>query len=88
MTIQRLVEDDKNAELEQLPIQDKNDLIGFFEEIFLLKGNGLLKKDVVFYMFGQYVLDCFENPVLAKQLDFNNQNYWSKFTQFYPEIKA
>ena len=88
MTIQKLIEEDKNEDLKKLPTQDKNDLIGMFEEIYLLSGNGTISKQIIFYMFGQYALDCYDNKVMQEQLNLEKAPYWQQFRNFCKEVEA
>lgn len=91
MAIQRLIEEDDNPlkveELKNIPIQDKNDLIGMFEEIYLLSANNLIDKHIIFYMFGQYALDCYQNETMQTQLKLKDQSYWKQFSNFCSEIE-
>jgi hypothetical protein len=88
MAIQRLVEEDKNEDLQKLPTQDKNDLIGMFEEIYLLSGNGTISKQIIYYMFGQYALDCYQNKILQEQLNLDKAPYWQQFRNFCKDVEA
>ena len=88
MKIQSLVENDNNAELETIPTQDLNDIIGFFEEIYLFSNSDFMSKDVLFYMMGQYATDCYNNPTIKKKLELDKEFYWKQFIAFCHEYEG
>src|SRR5689334_13698108 len=51
-----MIEED-DARLQRVAYANKRDLLGLFEEIALMMNSGLIRKRVVHYMFGSYVLD-------------------------------
>jgi hypothetical protein len=87
MSFQSLVENDDNDSLTKTPLQDINRLIGFYEEIYLFSNISFMSKEVYFYLFGQYALDCYENTVLKERLCFDTTFRWSQFVKFCHEYK-
>jgi len=45
MAIIKLIQDDNDSELINVPMQDMNDLLGFFEEIYLFAQSGFISQD-------------------------------------------
>jgi hypothetical protein len=50
-----LVERD-DPQLKSVNLQEKRDLLGLFEELALMMNSGLIRREVVHYMFGSYAL--------------------------------
>jgi hypothetical protein len=82
MTIHGYVESDNHQALETIPTHDLNRLIGFYEEIYLFAQSGFIPKEVLYYMFGQYALDCYQNPTLKAKLGLETAFHWTQFTAF------
>lgn len=69
------------AELSQIPIQDRRNFAGFFEEIALMVNSKLISRSVAFYMFGDYVILTARSEHFWTGLD-RNSLYWSVFRDF------
>ncbi len=66
---------------------DKRDLLGLLEEVALMMNSGLIRKEVAHYMFGSYVLACYESSYFWQNLDRNDM-YWSLFVDFARQMQA
>ena len=73
--------------LECLPFQQKQHLIGFYEDIALSVNSGLIKKEVAHYMFGYYALRCWESDYFWGTVN-RNSPYWSLFKHFVKQMDA
>jgi hypothetical protein len=62
--IRELLEDNDKA-LCDVSFSDRRDFLGFFEEIALMVNSKLLRKNVAHYMFGYYVIQC-----------WNSEHFW------------
>ena len=67
--------------LRDVPIQDRRNLVGFFEEIALMVNSGMTKPEVAHYMYGYYVLLTERSENLWWDLD-RNSIYWTVFREF------
>lgn len=79
-----LITDDQK--LRDLPVQDKRNFGGFFEEIALLMNSGVLKKEVVHYMFGYYAILCWESENFWFGIE-RDSIYWTLFHEFAEQMK-
>ncbi|MEP6756682.1 MAG: hypothetical protein ABJA67_14345 [Chthonomonadales bacterium] len=80
-----LITDD--PKLRDLPLQEKRNFGGFMEEMALLVNSGVLKKEVVHYMFGYYALLCWNSENFWHGID-RNSIYWSLFRDFAEQMKG
>jgi hypothetical protein len=70
-----------NKELENISFADKRDFLGFFEEIALMMNSGIIKKEVVHYMFGYYAIQCWDSN--SFWININRKSiYWRLFKEF------
>lgn len=79
-----LLETDDPA-LAAIPFADKRDFLGFFEEVALMLNSGLIRKEVVHYMFGYYALRCWESEHFWQNGNHGvnrDSIYWSLFRDF------
>ncbi|MBL7997049.1 MAG: hypothetical protein JNL32_00285 [Candidatus Kapabacteria bacterium] len=60
---------------------DKRDLLGLFEEAALMMNSGLIRKEVAHYMFGSYVIACYESEYFWVNLN-RTELYWQLFNDF------
>jgi hypothetical protein len=90
-----LVTDD--PELEKIPLKDKVDYLGFFEEIALMTRSGLISTEIAHYMFAYYAIRCWESDRFWTQqaagsggqyyaID-RNSGYWILFKNFVDEMQ-
>nr|WP_290224336.1 hypothetical protein [Trichocoleus desertorum] len=83
--LEKLDKDDPS--LEGLPYAEKTDFLGFYEDIALAVNSGLLKKEVVHYMFGYYAIRCWKSQNFWSNLE-RNSHYWALFKHFALEMIA
>lgn len=70
----------------RLPVQDKRNFIGFFEEVALLVNSGMLRADVAHYMYGHYVLLADGSSSFWENLD-RDSVYWTLFRKFAADMR-
>ncbi len=73
-------------ELATMSPADKRDLLGLLEEVALMLNSGLIRREVAHYMFGSYVLACYQSNYFWKNLDAKDI-YWSLFNDFAKQMK-
>lgn len=73
--------------LEQVPVQDRRNFIGFLEEVALMVNSNLIRPRVAHYMFGYYVLLVDDSKHLWEGLDKSSE-YWRLFHGFAKTIRA
>lgn len=86
MNIINLIQDDNDAELQKINTQDMNDLLGFFEEIYLFSQSGFISQDILYNFFGEYALECSQNKTISNRLELEKP-YWIKFSLFCKDYK-
>jgi hypothetical protein len=77
---------DNDPKLLQIERQEKMDFLGFFEEIALMLNSGLIKKEVAHYMFGYYVIQCWESNNFWNTVS-RDGTYWVVFKEFVKEME-
>jgi hypothetical protein len=70
--------------LAEVPIQDRRNFLGFFEEIQLMVDSRLVKPAIADIMFGRYVLMADRSQNLWKGLD-RQDRYWAIFRRMAAE---
>ena len=70
-----------------MPFNEKLDLLGFYEDLALMYKSGLIKKNVVHYMFGYYAIRCWESDNFWASVN-RESKYWALFKWFALEMKA
>lgn len=70
-----------SPELEDLPIQDRRNFIGFFEEVALMVNSKMIRAEVAHYMFGYSVGLADRSKHLWIDLD-RQSIYWTLFRDF------
>lgn len=81
-----------SEELIYVSSSDKRSFLGYFEEIALLMNSNIIKKEIVHYSFGAYIIRCCkskyfwiiadkDNKTEPKKIDKNNI-HWSLFLDF------
>jgi len=76
-----------SVELVDMPFNEKLDLLGFYEDLALMYKSGLIKKNVVHYMFGYYAIRCWESDNFWASVN-RESKYWALFKWFALEMKA
>lgn len=79
-----LEQDDEK--LKDLPLGEKLQLAGFFEEVALMVNSGLIREKVAHYMFGYYAIKCWESSHFWNGLE-QESPYWHAFKSFYLRLK-
>ncbi len=75
-------------ELAAVPLRDKRDYVGLFEEVSLTLDWRLVDLEVVHYMFGYYAILCWESTAFWSDNIHKWSGYWSRFHGFYDRMKA
>lgn len=73
--------------LGQMPVQDRRNFVGFFEEVALMVNSRIIKPAVAHYMFGYYVLLVDRSEHFWEGLD-RNSVYWEVFRRFAQQMKS
>jgi hypothetical protein len=73
--------------LRDIPLQDKRNFGGFLEEIALTVNSRLIRREVAHYMFGYYVLLCWDSKNFWHGID-RQSRYWSMFHEFAAQMRA
>jgi hypothetical protein len=80
-----LCENDGPA-LKEIPYKDKIDLLIFYEELALALNSKLIKKEVIYYMFGYYIIKCWKCNNLWLDLE-KDSPYWKIFHELALNMK-
>lgn len=72
--------------LREVPVQERRNFVGFFEEVALMVNSGILKPKVAHYMFGYYVLLVDGSTHFWEGLDRSSE-YWAVFRSFAAVMK-
>lgn len=64
--------------IKEIPLKDRIDLLNFYEELSLAMNSKLIKKEVIHYMFGYYVIKCWRSNNLWYDLEKDNPR-WKLF---------
>jgi len=78
--------DEDPPALANRPFKEKRELLGFFEDIALMANSKLIREHVVHYMFGYYMIRCWESNNFWKNLN-RDSKYWALFRHFAEEMK-
>lgn len=70
-----------------LELEDKLYFTGFFEEVALLLNSGLIRPQVANYMFGYYMLDCWNFDYFWEGLN-KNTKHWAVLRDFVVQMEA
>ena len=76
-----------SEEVANYPIQDRRNLVGFFEEVALMVNSRLIKPEVAHYMFGYYALLIDQCDKFWVGLD-RDSHYWKVFRAFVKQMKV
>jgi hypothetical protein len=75
-----------DPELVDVPWSQKIELLGFYEDVALMRYSGIMKRHVAFYMFAYYALRCWDSDYFWHDID-RSSSYWSLFRHFVQEMK-
>ncbi len=73
--------------LAEIPLRDKRDYVGLFEEVAVFMKKGQIEPELAHYMFGYYALLCRECKEFWSNINFAH-DYWSIFHNFCHETKV
>jgi hypothetical protein len=76
----QLLETD-DPSLRDVPLVEKDNFIGFFEELALLWNSKVFNDEIVYYMFGYFALACWRSENFWHNLN-RDQILWSHFRDF------
>ncbi len=79
--------DRDDPRLAELPVQDRRNFVGFLEEVALMCGSKMIRREVAHYMFGRYVSLADASQHLWRGLDKEGR-YWSLFRRYAAENRA
>jgi hypothetical protein len=68
-------------------IQDRRNLVGYFEEVALMVNSGLIRPEVAHYMFGYYVVLIDDCEKFWEGLD-RQGDYWAVFRAFVGKMRT
>ena len=68
-------------------IQDRRNLVGYFEEVALMVNSGLIRPEVAHYMFGYYVVLIYDCEKFWENLD-RQGDYWAVFRAFAKKMRT
>lgn len=74
-------------ELRLVPLIDKDNFIGFFEELTLLWNSRVFSDEVVYYMFGYFAIKCWDSENFWCDLNRSSLE-WSHFRGMVERLKA
>ena len=72
---------DSCPDVSKTSIQNRRNLVGYFEEVALMMNSGLIRPEVAHYMFGYYVLLIDKCEKFWDGLD-KDSDYWAVFRAF------
>jgi len=78
----------KKAEnkLSKIPMRQKRDYVGLFEEVAIFVDTGQVEPSVAHYMFGYYALQCQECMPFWNNINYDSV-YWSIFHRFCKDMR-
>lgn len=68
------------------PVLERRNLAGFFEELALMMNSGVLKPEVIYYMYGNSALKLDECKGFWHGLD-RDSPYWKVFHEFIADLR-
>jgi hypothetical protein len=77
---------ENDPKLKDIPIGERHDFLGFFEEVALIVNSGFMRKEVAFYMFGYYVIQCSKSNYFWDKIN-RDSIYWSLFNDFAEQMQ-
>jgi hypothetical protein len=72
---------DSKHRLAEIPLRDKRDYVGLFEEVAVFMKKGQIEPELAHYMFGYYALLCRECNAFWSNINFTH-DYWAIFHDF------
>lgn len=82
--LQMLEADD--PKVAEVPLGDRRELLGLFEEVAILLNSGLVRESVAHYFFGYFAIDCWESGPMWTGLD-RESPHWIVLRDFVSRMK-
>ena len=82
----RTLLDNGDKALEDVPITDRMNFLGYFEELAIMVNSKIISIDIAHYMLGYYAIRCFESDCFWKGIN-KDSHYWYLFKKFADEMK-
>jgi hypothetical protein len=73
--------ENEDISLQKIPFKEKSRYLELFEELALLMNSKIISKQVIFYMFGYYTIDCWESTYFWNNIN-KESKYWALFKDF------
>ena len=73
--------ENNDPKIKTISDNDRLMLLDIFEEVAIAMNSNLIRKEVVHYMFGYYVIKCWKCDSFWEDLD-KNSSYWELFHKF------
>ncbi len=73
--------------LADIPLRDKRDYVGLFEEVAIFMDKGQIEPQLAHYMFGYYALLCEECLPFWNNINYDSV-YWTIFHDFCAEMRT
>lgn len=67
-----LLSENDDPAVKELSLKDRMDLLVFYEELSLAINSKLIKKEVIYYMFGYYIVKCWRSTNLWSDIEKDN----------------
>jgi hypothetical protein len=79
---------EKNSdELRNIPLKEKYEYLGFFEEIALMVNSGLISPEIAHYMFSYYAIRCWKSDLFWSGIN-RDSLYWIVFRKFVEQMQS
>jgi hypothetical protein len=76
-----------SKKLATIGFEEKRAYLTFFEELALLHNSGLIRADVIYYMFGYYAVKCLDSENFWSDIK-KSELYWGIFLCFARQMKS
>ena len=73
--------ENNDPKIKTISDNDRLMLLDIFEEVAIAMNSNLIRKEVVHYMFGYYVIKCWKCDSFWEDL-YKNSSYWELFHKF------
>ena len=74
--------------LADVPLKDKFEYVGFFEEVALMVNSGIMHPEVAHYMFAYYAISCWESAAFWTNGMNRESPFWAMFRDFVDRMKT
>ncbi|KAF0142536.1 MAG: hypothetical protein FD122_493 [Stygiobacter sp.] len=73
--------ENNSSKISDVSYNEKYKFLGFFEKIALMMKSGLIRKEIVHYMFSYYAILCYNNKIFWQSMN-KKSPFWSLFCEF------